>query len=112
VPRISASGFVEYHAALGRLGAGLARVDVQRVGTAYTGFGSANNFVYGGYTITNVRVGTDIDGSDIALYAKNLFDERARLFADPYQGGYPGVDAISYTIVRPRTVGIEVSHKF
>jgi outer membrane receptor protein involved in Fe transport len=112
VPRISASGFVEYHAALGRLGAGLARLDVQRVGTAYTGFGSANNFVYGGYTITNVRVGTDIDGSDIALYAKNLFDERARLFADPYQGGYPGVDPVAYTIVRPRTVGIEVSHKF
>lgn len=111
VPKISASGFVEYHAALGRLGAGLARVDVQRVGTAYTGFGSASNS-YGGYTMTNVRIGTYLAGSDIALYAKNLFDARARLFGDAYLGGFAGVDPVSYTIVRPRTVGLEVSHKF
>lgn len=43
VPEVSAAGFVELHDAVGGLPS-YARIDVQRVGRAYSGFGSSDNY--------------------------------------------------------------------
>jgi outer membrane receptor protein involved in Fe transport len=111
VPRLSASGYVEYHTNVRGLGQSYARFDLQRVGRAYTGFGASDDFAYGNYAIANARIGTSIGGFDAAIYAKNLFDKRATLFAGAYLAGYPGL-AESLTVARPRTIGFDVSRKF
>jgi len=89
------------------------RLDVQHVGTAFTGFGELGNYSYGGYTLTNSRLGLYRKSWRFALFAKNLFDKGAALFAQPYYAGVitsPNAEGI--TVVRPRTIGIEASWRF
>jgi iron complex outermembrane receptor protein len=112
VPQLAASAFVTLSTdiAPGHL---YGRLDVQHVGTAYTGFGEADNFSYGGYTLTNIKVGLDTTPWRFAVFARNLFDQRATLFARAYAAGVitsPAVDAV--TVVRPRTIGVQVSRSF
>jgi outer membrane receptor protein involved in Fe transport len=113
VPRLAASAFVEYGRDMPGLGHAYVRGDIQYVGTAYTGFGSVGNFSFGDYTLVNLKLGIDHDAWRGSIFARNLFDERARLLAGTYYDGVvsaPGIDEI--TVARPRTIGVELSRSF
>lgn len=112
VPQLSGSAFLTLG---GEVGSGriYGRVDVQHVGAAFTGFGEAGNFRYGDYTLTNLRFGMDVKDWRFAVFARNLFNTRAILFARDYLGGVlttSGVDAV--TVSRPRTLGAQVTKSF
>jgi iron complex outermembrane recepter protein len=112
VPQVSGSAYitVTQHLASGEL---YEHLDAQHVGTAYTGFGESGNFRFGGYTLTNAKVGIDTGLWSVSLFAKNIFNKLAQLYARPYNAGVIttlGVESI--TIARPRTVGIQISRSF
>jgi iron complex outermembrane recepter protein len=115
VPKLSASAFLEYgwNVSFGGGGHAYLRFDVQDVGTAHTGFGNENDYTYGDYTLTNGRLGLDRGPWRFALFARNMFDDRAKLLAQPYNAGVlssPVVDSV--TVARPRTIGLQVSRSF
>jgi outer membrane receptor protein involved in Fe transport len=112
VPQISGSAYITVmqHIAAGRL---YEHLDAQHVGTADTGFGESGNMSFGGYTLTNAKIGIDTENWSIALFAKNIFNKLAELYARPYNAAAitaPGVESI--TIARPLTVGIQISRSF
>lgn len=112
VPLLSGSVYVTVSRQVqaGRL---YAHLDVQHVGSAYTGFGENGNFRYGDYSLTDLKFGIDTGDWTVALFARNLFNKLAQLSAGPYEAGVitaPGAESI--TMVRPRTVGIEISRSF
>jgi iron complex outermembrane recepter protein len=110
VPRLAGSAFAEFSQRITN-GRGYLRVDAQYVGTAYTGFGQANNFRYGGYALTNLLLGLDRDAWRFGIFVKNVLDRRAALFAQPYYAGV--VDSAESIIVnRPRTIGAQASWQF
>ena len=110
VPRFAGSAFAEFGTDVGS-GRVYLRLDGQYVGTAYTGFGATGNFRYGGYAMTNLKLGMDRKAWRFGVFVKNIFDRRASLFAQPYLAGV--VDsAESVTVTRPRTVGAEASWQF
>jgi iron complex outermembrane recepter protein len=112
VPQFAGSAFAEYDWSIDG-GQAYLRLDVQHVGTAFTGFGEVGNYSYGGYTLTNSRLGLDRKSWRFALFAKNLFDKGAALFAQPYYAGViTSQNAEGITVVRPRTIGIEASWRF
>jgi outer membrane receptor protein involved in Fe transport len=113
VPKLSASLFAEYDLSVGQNGHAYIRADAQYVSTMYTGFGNVNDYAYGNYTLTNARLGFDRGPWRYALFARNIADRRARLFAGPYLAGVitdPSVDSIN--VSRPRTVGLQLSRSF
>jgi hypothetical protein len=112
---LSASAFLEYgwNVSLGEGGHAYVRFDVQDVGTAHTGFGNENDYTYGDYALTNGRLGLDQGPWRFALFARNMFDNRAKLLAQPYNAGVlssPAVDSV--TVARPRTIGLQISRSF
>jgi iron complex outermembrane receptor protein len=111
VPKLSASGYLEYHTIIRGIGRSFARVDVQQVGRSFSGFGTTDNFAFGNYAIANLRVGTTISGLEVALYARNVLDRRAALVANAYTAGSPGLNE-HITVSRPRTIGFDVSKRF
>lgn len=110
VPRFAGSSFVEFGRSIPH-GRAYLRLDGQYVGTAYTGFGSANNFRYGGYVLSDLMLGLDRDAWRFGFFVKNVFDRRASLFAQPYYAGV--VDSAESVIInRPRTIGAHATWQF
>jgi len=118
VPKVSGSAFIMLSDRL-QSGQLYGRLDVQHVGAAHTGFGEAggagyaagNNFSYGNYTLIHLKLGLDLQDWRVALFARNLFDRRAKLSAQQYLAGL--VDAAeAITVARPRTVGVQISRSF
>lgn len=118
VPKLSGSAFVMLSDRV-RSGQIYGRLDVQQVGTTYSGFGEAggagfgggDNFSYSNYTLTHIKLGFDLQSWRFAVFARNLFDRRAKLFARQYLAGIADA-ASTVTVTRPRTIGVQISRSF
>ncbi|NNK33614.1 MAG: TonB-dependent receptor, partial [Xanthomonadales bacterium] len=63
------------------------------------------------YNIGDLRFGVDHANWSMQLYVNNLTDERAVLFANPYEFDY-FFDRSRVTVNRPREIGIRWIHRF
>ena len=78
------------------------RADYQYVGE-YVTFAGGDSQGEGDYGLLNARVGLDIDGVSLQVYARNLTGENAILDVQ---------DAVSGFRVRPREIGIRAGYSF
>lgn len=62
------------------------------------------------YTSVDLRAGLTAGPVDVQLYVRNLFDERGQLSAQTVLSGFGGPAQV--TILRPRTIGIQLSTRF
>ena len=63
------------------------------------------------YEIVNLRLGGSYRGTELAVFAKNLTDERANL-SDAVAVGAEAPGRSRVTINAPRTIGVEFRTKF
>lgn len=112
VPKITVSSNLEYERTLTADWAGFARIDYDHVGSSF----SANNDVQSpryraGYSLADLRLGGRNERYEVALFIKNLTDQRANLgdaiLIGSEEPGHP-----RFVISTPRTVGIEGRMRF
>jgi len=63
------------------------------------------------YNIGDLRFGLDTSNWSLQLYVNNLTDERAVIFANPYEFDY-FFDRSRVTVNRPRTFGVRWIQRF
>jgi iron complex outermembrane recepter protein len=80
--------------------------DYQHVGGSYTDFARATSLELPAYSITNVRVGVNMDRRSIVLFVTNVFDERGIVFAQDNILGH------TVAATRPRMLGASATWNF
>lgn len=118
VPHLTLNAAAQYTHTLTRQLDGYLRVDYNSVGKSYTSFvqdASEPGFdplrVRRSYDIVNATVGVRVGRLDVALFAKNVFDEHANLSDAPsIAADVAGRPRLATN--RPRTIGISVSGRF
>ena len=123
VPRLSANLSADYRWTMGGT-AVFVGGDVHVQDDQKAGFSAAYRAAYGkqitldGYETVNLRAGADIGVFTIQVYARNLFDSQGLLnasgypFAVPAAIGGTGLNLITATSIRPRTLGATIGVKF
>ncbi|MCE7885034.1 MAG: TonB-dependent receptor [Actinobacteria bacterium ATB1] len=102
MPKFALSASVEYMQPIANSMDGYIRFDLQHVGHRNTEFNEALGIDMDSYQIGNVHVGVQMERWEVALFVKNIWDKRAILSAE----NNFGID--SWTIERPRTIGLTV----
>ena len=99
--RKTISASVDYRHSLADGVTGFARIDYQHAGPARLTLRNFNQIIQRpGRNLVNLRLGADLDKYEIALFATNLFDQKAPNIIGPF-----GVFAENLE-QRPRTIGV------
>jgi outer membrane receptor protein involved in Fe transport len=96
------------------LGTGFLHYDINYVASQTTGllYTSTDDVRLHSYSLSNLRVGVDApDNLTVAVFADNLFNDRAELGRD-LSFGNAADDTHRFTIARPRTIGVRLNKKF
>ncbi len=110
VPHWQLSGSAQYTFPLGKEGfEGIMRVDWSYRGANNIRFkpDDPTNVRLAPYNLVNLRAGIRTEQWQASIYAKNLFDKRAQVDAIN-----TAQDPLAYLTVRPRTIGVNISHTF
>jgi outer membrane receptor protein involved in Fe transport len=113
-PEWTASGLIDYRFPLSALGTGFLHYDINYVASQTTGllYTTTDDVGLHSYSLSNVRVGVDApDNLTVAVFADNLFNDRAELGRD-LSFGNAADDTHRFTIARPRTIGVRLNKKF
>ena len=112
VPDLTIASNLQYERTLTAGWAGFARVDYAHIGSSY----SANNDVQSprhrpGYSLADLRIGGHNERYEVAIFVKNLTNERGNLgdaiLIGSEEPGHP-----RFVISTPRTAGIEARMRF
>ena len=112
VPDLTIASNLQYERTLTAGWAGFARVDYAHIGSSY----SANNDVQSpryrpGYSLADLRIGGRNERYEVAIFVKNLTNERGNLgdaiLIGSEEPGHP-----RFVISTPRTAGIEARMRF
>lgn len=111
VPRWKASAFVSYERPVSETWKGFMDFGIRTQEESFTEFSPTNGsrIRIPSSTIGSLRVGGQSERYRVALFADNLFDERAVNNAGRV-GGAAGYSLLTYT--QPRTVGLELTVEF
>jgi iron complex outermembrane recepter protein len=101
-PEFAMSAAMEYMHPISATLDGYMRFDLQHVGDRNTEFNQELGVDMPSYEIGNIHIGIQSDKWELALFIKNLWDERAILSGDNTFG------INSWVIERPRTIGLTV----
>ncbi len=118
VPRVTATIGADYHRALTDSLDGFVHADYSYVGSSTSSI-NANTDASGrliprirpSYEVVNARIGGVYQGFEVAVFAKNLTNERANL-SDSVAVGADAPGRARVTINPPRTIGLELRTKF
>ena len=84
---------------------GYVRADYRHVGRRYTEFNPDNGLTLESYESGNLNFGVETADWDVSLFIRNFTDERGLI-----DGGF-GQDVTTYSIVRPRTIGVSFRYR-
>ena len=106
-PKFTATVLLDYGFPITGTMAGFVRGDYEYTGKSFGSFqASSPQYINPSYDVTNMNLGVSFDKYEVALYAKNLFDDRTILQS-------PQINSIieGYTL-RPQTIGVSFQAKF
>jgi len=103
VPKYTLSNAVEYTFQLQESVEGYVRLNQQYISRSFNRFNSTSAQM-GDYNIINVRLGAYVDNWEFAVFANNLFDNRAVVAI--------GLNDTELFLLKPRTIGLNVRTRF
>jgi iron complex outermembrane receptor protein len=114
-PKLSYTAVIRYDDQLTETLDWRALLDFQHVGKSYDRYESSPNVhEQGNYDVVNLRLSLLTQtGWEFSLFGRNLTNERGIVDTQYLQGNInPGANWLRYTIIRPRTYGINVRYLF